>query len=52
MNTSNEILDSIELSHLLCKIDVQIKNIESGDAHAQIGNMMNFPLKQTKDRLL
>ena len=44
MNTSNEILDSIELSHLLCKIEAQIKNIESGDAHTQIGNMMNFPL--------
>ena len=38
MNTSNEILDTIELSHLLCKIDAQIKNIESGDAHTQIGN--------------
>lgn len=49
MNTSNEILDSIELSHLLCKIEAQIKNIESGDAHTQIGNMMNFPLKPKID---
>lgn len=45
MNTSNEILDSIELSHLLCKIEVLIKNIENGDAHTQIGNLMNFPFK-------
>ena len=45
MNTSNEILDSIELSHLLCKIEVQIKNIENGDAHTQIGNLMNFLFK-------
>lgn len=45
MNISNEIFDSIELSHLLRKIEAQIKNIESGDAHTQIGNMMNFPLK-------
>lgn len=33
MNTSKEILDSIELSRLLCEIELQIKNIESGDAH-------------------
>lgn len=49
MNASNEILDSIELSHLLCKIEAQFKNIESGDAHTQIGNMMNFHLKPKID---
>ena len=49
MNTSKEILDSIELSRLLCEIELQIKNIECGDAHTQIGNMMNFPLKPKMD---
>ena len=49
MNTSKEILDSIELSRLLCKIEEQIKNIESGDAHTLIDNLMNFPFKSKKD---
>ena len=35
MNTSKEILESIELSNLLNKIELQIKNIEIGDT--QIG---------------
>ena len=49
MNTSKEILDSIELSRLLCEIEVQIKNIESGDAHTQIDNLMNFSFKPKMD---
>lgn len=49
MNTSKEILDSIELSRLLCEIEVQIKNIESGDAHTQIDNLMNFSFKPKID---
>ena len=43
MNTSKVILDSIELSNLLNKIELQIKNIEIGDTHAEINNLMNFP---------
>lgn len=45
MNTSKVILDSIELSNLLNKIELQIKNIEIGDTHAEINNLMNFPCK-------
>lgn len=43
MNTSKVILDSIELSNLLNKIELQIKNIEIGDTHVEIDNLMNFP---------
>lgn len=49
MNTSNEILESIELSDLLGKIELQIKNIEIGDTHTEIGNLMNFPCKSNVD---
>lgn len=49
MNTSNEILESIELSDLLGKIELQIKNIEIGDTHTEIGNLMNFPCKLNVD---
>lgn len=49
MNTSNEILESIELSDLLGKIELQIKNIEIGDTHMEIGNLMNFPCKSNVD---
>lgn len=49
MNTSKEILDLIELSHLLSKIRVQTKRIESEDAHTQIDNLMNFPLSPKVD---
>lgn len=45
MNTSKEILESIELSNLLNKIELQIKNIEIGDTHTEISNLMNFPYK-------
>ena len=49
MNTSKEILDSIELSDLLNKIELQIKNIENGDNRTEIGNLMNFPFKSMMD---
>ena len=49
MNTSKEILDSIELSDLLNKIELQIKNIENGDNRTEIGNLMNFPFKPMMD---
>lgn len=49
MNTSNEILESIELSNLLGKIELQIKNIEIGDTHTEIGNLMNFTCKSNVD---
>lgn len=45
MNTSKDTLDSIELSNLLNKIELQIKNIEIGDAHTEIDILMNFPFK-------
>lgn len=45
MNTSKEILESIELSNLLNKIELQIKNIEIGDTHTEISNLMNLPYK-------
>ena len=45
MNTSKEILKSIELSNLLNKIELQIKNIEIGDTHMKINNLMKFPYK-------
>ncbi len=47
MNTSKEILESIELSNLLNKIELQIKNIEIGDTHTEISNLMNFPYKSS-----
>lgn len=49
MNISKDILDSIELSNLLKKIELQVKNIETGDAHTEIGNLMSFPFKSTVD---
>ena len=49
MNTSKEILDSIELSDLLNKIELQMKNIENGDNRTEIGNLMNFPFKSMMD---
>lgn len=49
MNTSKEILDSIELSDLLNKIELQIKNIENGDNRTEIGILMNFPFKPMMD---
>lgn len=49
MNTSKEILDSIELSDLLNKIELQIKNIENGDNRTEIVNLMNFPFKPMID---
>ena len=49
MNTSKEIHDSIELSDLLNKIELQIKNIENGDNRTEIGNLMNFPFKSMMD---
>lgn len=45
MNTSKEILESIELGNLLNKIELQIKNIEIGDTHTEISNLMNLPYK-------
>lgn len=45
MNRSKEILESIELSNLLNKIELQIKNIEIGDTHTEISNLMNLPYK-------
>lgn len=49
MNTQKDILNSIELSNLLNKIELQVKNIETGDAHTEIGNLMSFPFKSTVD---
>lgn len=49
MNISKDILDSIELSNLLNRIELQIQNIEVGDAHTEIGNLMSFPFKSTVD---
>lgn len=45
MNISKVILDSLELGSLLDKIELQIKNIEIGDTHAEINNLINFPCK-------
>lgn len=49
MNTSKDILNSIELSNLLNKIELQVKNIETGDAQTEIDNLMSFPFKSTMD---
>lgn len=49
MNTPKDILNSIELSNLLNKIELQVKNIETGDAHTEIGYLMSFPFKSTVD---
>lgn len=49
MNTQKDILNSIELSNLLNKIELQVKNVETGDAHTEIGNLMSFPFKSTVD---
>lgn len=49
MNTQKDILNSIELSNLLNKIELQVKNIETGDAHTEIGYLMSFPFKSTVD---
>lgn len=49
MKTSKEILECVELSDLLGKIELQIKNIEIGDTHMEIGNLMNFPCKSNID---
>ena len=49
MNISKDILDSIELSNLLNRIELQIQNIEIGDAHTEIGRLMSFPFKTTAD---
>ena len=49
MNTQKDILNSIELSNLLNKIELQVKNIETGDAHTEICNLMSFPFKSTVD---
>lgn len=49
MNTPKDILNPIELSNLLNKIELQVKNIETGDAHTEIGNLMSFPFKSTVD---
>ena len=49
MNISKDILDSIELSNLLNRIELQIQNIEVGDAHTEIGRLMSFPFKTTAD---
>lgn len=49
MNISKDILDSIELSNLLNRIELQIQNIEVGDAHTEIGRLMSFPFKSTVD---
>lgn len=47
--TSKDILLSIELVDLLNRIELEIKNIESGDAHTQIGILMEFPFKPKID---
>ena len=49
MNTQKDILNSIELSNLLNKIELQVKNIETGDAHTEICNLTSFPFKSTVD---
>lgn len=49
MNTQKDILNSMELSNLLNKIELQVKNIETGDAHTEICNLMSFPFKSTVD---
>ena len=49
MNTSKELLHSIELSNLINKIELQVNNIEIGDAHTEIGNLMAFPFKSIVD---
>lgn len=49
MNTPKDILNSIELSNLLNKIELQVKNIETGDARTEIGYLMSFPFKSTVD---
>lgn len=49
MNISKDILDSIELSNLLNRIELQIQIIEVGDAHTEIGRLMSFPFKTTAD---
>lgn len=49
MNTSKEILESIELSNLLNKIELQIKNIKIGDTHTEISNLINYPYKSNVD---
>ena len=49
MNTPKDTLDSIELSNLLNKIELQIKNIETGDVHTEIDILMNFPFKSKAD---
>ena len=49
MNTSKVMLDLIKLSDLINKIELQIQNIETGDAHTEIGYLMSFPFKSTVD---
>lgn len=49
MNTSKVMLDLIKLSDLINKIELQIQNIETGDAHTEIDNLMSFPFKSTLD---
>lgn len=49
MNISKDILDSIELSNLLNRIELQIQNIEVGDVRTEIGRLMSFPFKTTAD---
>lgn len=49
MNVSKEILESIELSNLLNKIELQVKSIEIGNTRTEIGNLMIFPFKSVVD---
>ena len=49
MNTSKVMLDLIKLSDLINKIELQIKNIELGDSHSEIGNLVNYPFKSIAD---
>lgn len=49
MNTSKVMLDLIKLSDLINKMELQIKNIEMGDSHSEIGNLVNFPFKSIAD---
>ena len=49
MNTSKVMLDLIKLSDLINKIELQIKNIEMGDSHSEIDNLMNFPFNSIAD---
>ena len=49
MNTSKVMLDLIKLSDLINKIELQIQNIETGDANTEIDNLMSFPFKSTVD---